>query len=66
MKLTAVKIDGKRHLASYSDGKLALLDDFHINASSVADLSREDLARIDEINQFKNYKFSYDSIIDQK
>ena len=32
MKITAVKIDGKRHLASYRDGKLALLDDFHINA----------------------------------
>ncbi len=66
MKIASVTIGNIKHLALYNEGKLALLDDYGINAKSVAELSQNDLAKLKNISKFNNYDFSYNSIIDQK
>ncbi len=66
MKIASVTIDNKNHLALYREGKLALLDDYGIKVTSVAELSHDDFAKLKDINRFQDYTFSYNSIIDQK
>jgi 2-keto-4-pentenoate hydratase/2-oxohepta-3-ene-1,7-dioic acid hydratase in catechol pathway len=66
MKITAVKINGIRHLALYSNGKLALLDDYGIVSESIGKLTSYDYEKMRDITQFKEYNFTYDSIIGQE
>jgi 2-keto-4-pentenoate hydratase/2-oxohepta-3-ene-1,7-dioic acid hydratase in catechol pathway len=66
MKIAAVIIDNVRHLAMYSDGKLALLNDYGIHAKSLAELSDKDFSIMNTIEHFLDYDFSYDSLIDNK
>ncbi len=66
MKITAVNIEGERHLALYNNGKLALLDNYGIKTRQISLLSDEDLKKIKDVNDFKDYNFSYGSIIDEK
>ena len=63
MKITAVNIEGERHLAVYNKGKLALLDDYGIKTGQISLLSDNDFKKIEDINDFMDYDFSYDSII---
>ena len=65
MKITAVNINGKKNLALYKDGKLALLDDYGIKSLQISSLSDEDFKKINDISDFRDYQFSYESIIDE-
>ncbi|WMT51987.1 MAG: fumarylacetoacetate hydrolase family protein [Ferroplasma sp.] len=66
MKLTAVNINGQRHLALYKNGMLALLDDYGIKTTRISSLSGEDFKKINGIDDFKDYDFSFESIIDRE
>ncbi len=66
MKIAAVNINGQRHLALYNNGGLALLDDYGIKTTKISSLSGDDFKKIHDINDFKDYDFSFESIIDER
>ncbi len=66
MKIAAVNINGQRHLALYNNGGLALLDDYGIKTTEISSLSGDDFKKIHDINDFKDYDFSFESIIDER
>lgn len=66
MKIAAVNINGQRHLALYNNGGLALLDDYGIKTTKISSLSGDDFKKIHDINEFKDYEFSFESLIDER
>jgi 2-keto-4-pentenoate hydratase/2-oxohepta-3-ene-1,7-dioic acid hydratase in catechol pathway len=66
MKITAVNINGRRHLALYNKGRLALLDDYGIKTTQISSLLAEDFKKIDSVSDFKDYDFSFESLIDER
>jgi len=65
MKISVVDINNEKHLALYNNGKLALLNDYGINKKSLKDLNENDLPKIENINDFNEYDFKYESLIDK-
>ncbi len=65
MKISLISIKNKKHLALYNNGKLALLDNYGINKKSLKDLNESDFLAIKNINNFSEYEFKYESLIDK-
>ncbi len=65
MKISVISIKNKKHLALYNNGKLALLDDYGINKTALKDLNENDFSKIRNIDDFSEYDFKYESLIDK-
>ena len=65
MRLGVVNIDNKRHIALFNGNKIALADNFGVKKQAIKDLDREDFKKIENINEFESYDYSFESAVDK-